>query len=150
MLQSLHLNKTAVSACLVGEICRYDGKTSADIKALENCVRICPEVLGGLSVPRIPCQIEKGNGNDVLCGRAKVIGKDGNDYTNAFITGAKKALKICLENDITTVILKEKSPSCGVHKIYNDDKLIDGMGVTAALLKQHGIEILSDVEVRDE
>lgn len=150
MLQSLPLNKTAVSACLIGEKCRYDGKMSKDMHKLKDCVSFCPEVLGGLSIPRTPCQIDKGDGFDVLCGKAKVISKDGIDCTDAFVEGAHRALKICLENGITTVILKEKSPSCGTNFVYNNDVLIDGCGVTAALLKQHGIKIISDTEVVNE
>lgn len=150
VLQSLPLNKIAVSACLVGEKCRYDGKFSKDISELKGCVKLCPEVLGGLTIPRTACQIDNGDGDDVICGRAKVIAKDGRDCTDEFIKGAKEALKICLENDITIVILKEKSPSCGKNFVYNDDILIDGCGVTAAFLKQHGIEIISDTEVADE
>lgn len=150
MLLSLPLNKVAVSACLTGSKCRYDGRCSRNIEQFKGCTSICPEILGGLPVPRIPCQIDKGDGFDVLAGLAKVIGSDGVDYTEEFIAGAKEALKICLENRIAAVILKEKSPSCGVGSIYNDDELVIGCGVTAALLKQNGIDVISDREVIDE
>ena len=147
MLQLPSLDKVAVSRCLIGEKCRYDGKYSKDLKEFSSCLSICPEVLGGLSVPRIPCQIDNGTGGDVLSGKARIIGSDGNDYTKQFMAGANKALEMCLNHSIETVILKEKSPSCGVNKIYNNGELRDGCGLTCALLKQHGIKVISDCEV---
>lgn len=147
MLQSWCSNNTGVSACLIGEKCRYDGNSSKEIKELMNCVSFCPEVLGGLPTPRIPCQIENGDGNDVLSGKSRIIGSDGKDYTKEFLNGANEALKICLEKNIDTVILKEKSPSCGTSFVYNNNTLVAGCGVTAALLKQNGITVISDTEV---
>lgn len=144
VLQLLPLNSTAVSACLVGKKCRYDGRCSKNIDDLKMCLSICPEVLGGLGIPRIPCEIKRGDGFDVIAGKTSVIGSDAADYTHEFLNGAQKALKICLENGINTVILKERSPSCGVKNVYNDGVLIGGCGVTAALLIKNGLKVISD------
>ena len=104
---------------------------------------ICPEVLGGLSIPREPAEIVGGVGEDVLDGHAKVITNNGIDVTEQFIKGAFETLKIAQELDATMVILKERSPSCGSSMIYagefNGTKK-QGTGVTAALLKRNGIK----------
>lgn len=139
-------NKIGISSCLVGICCRYDGNYSKNLKKYQNCVHFCPEVLGGLSVPRICCEIDKGNGFDVILGNAKVIGADGTDYSRQFLDGARKALEICQVNGIETVILKEKSPSCGYGFVYNNGVLVSGAGVTAAMLINAGIKVISDVE----
>lgn len=147
MLQLPPLNKIAVSACLVGNRCRYDGKASDNMEQFKDCLCFCPEQLGGLSTPRTPCEIENGNGNDVLCGKARVVDSAALDRTAEFIQGASIALKICLENSIEAVILKEKSPSCGCRSIYNHGKIVEGSGVMAALLKKNNIKIISDKEI---
>ena len=100
-----------------------------------------------MPIPRTPCTICGGDGDDVLNGNARVLDINGVDKTAEFINGAKEALKICLENNIKAVILKEKSPSCAVNYIYHGKELVDGCGVTAALLKRNGIKIISDKEV---
>lgn len=148
MSQSSRLNNAAISSCMVGVKCRYDGESSKHFfPDYQDCLHFCPEVLGGLSVPRIPCEIDKGDGTDVLLGRAKVLGSDGKDYTKAFLAGAQQALELCLDNNIERVVLKDKSPSCGVYRIYIDGTLVAGMGVTAAMLSAAGIEIVSEEEV---
>lgn len=147
VLQSLPLNKIGISSCLIGNKCRYDGNSSRHMVQFENCVCFCPEILGGLRVPRIPCEIEKGDGRDVWQRNARVIGRDGVDRTDEYKLGAQKALKICLENGLEAVILKEKSPSCGCRLVYNAGHKVAGCGVTAALIEQNGIKIISDTEV---
>jgi len=138
-----------VSACLSGVKCAWDGKErlSPEIKALADqglVMAVCPEVLGGRAIPRTKTEISGGSGEDVLAGRAKVLDERGKDVTDEFMKGARKALEIARKNNIKKAILKSKSPSCGVGKIYDGSfsgKLIDGNGVTAALLKREGIEI---------
>ena len=91
-----------------------------------------------------------GDGDDVLDGKAKVITKYGKDVTDAFIKGAYETLNIALETGATTVILKERSPSCGGTMIYSGEfngKKKDGHGVTAALLKRNGIKIFSEENI---
>ena len=137
----------AVSKCLSGVPCRYDGATkeNAEISMLVKdgqALCICPEYL--LSVPREPCEIVGGDGADVLCGKAKVLDKNGNDRTEAFVKGAEDMLQYLRENGITKVILKAKSPSCGFKEIYDgtfSGRCKPGNGVAAALFLQHGIEI---------
>ena len=124
----------AASACLLGHNCRYDGKNKnppAPIESLitESTIPICPEILGGLPIPRAPSTIHNGNGFDVLKGKAKVIDQNGIDNTKAFIKGAYLALEIVMTHKVNKVILKGKSPSCGVKTI----------GVTAALFILKGI-----------
>ncbi|MGV3467446.1 MAG: DUF523 domain-containing protein [Heyndrickxia sp.] len=141
-----------VSSCLAGLKVRYNGthKLNNEITKLveENkAITICPELLGGFSIPREPAEIIGGNGEDVLDGKAKVIEKSGTDVTELYIKGAYATLKKALEINATIVVLKENSPSCGSLKIYNGafiGKEIDGMGVTSALLKRNGLRVISE------
>ena len=136
-----------VSACLLGENCKYSGgnnKSENVIKYLEDkeYILVCPEQLGGLSTPRNPSEIiTYGNkdGNDVLSGCTKVLSNKGIDVTKNFIQGAEETLKIAIEHNAKTAILKAGSPSCGYKKIYDGTFLgnkIQGMGVTAAILNK--------------
>jgi uncharacterized protein YbbK (DUF523 family) len=138
-----------VSACLVGENCRYDGNNNMveKIKVLHEkgeVIPVCPEMLGGLPVPRPACEIVEEDG------MFKVKGKDGNDYTAQFKKGALFTLNEVIKNDISLAILKARSPSCGSHKIYDgtfSGKLIDGNGITAQLLIENGITVVTENEV---
>ena len=137
--------------CLCGVNCKYSGGNNYDESVLEiinegDAIPVCPEVMGGLGTPRVPHEIVGGDGFDVLEGRAKVLSKDGEDNTDAFIAGAKKVLEIAKKLDVKDVILKSKSPSCGNGKIYDGSfsgVLIDGVGVTTALLIKNGIVVRS-------
>jgi len=144
--------KIAVSACLLGVACRYDGKAlGQDITQTLSgyeIVPICPEQLGGLATPRTPCEIQGGDGDKVLLGDASVVDKDGIDRTGYFIKGALDALEVMEEEDISIAILKSRSPSCGSGEIYSgefDGKLKQGDGVVAALFKKMGIMIHNEV-----
>ena len=125
-----------VSACLLGEKCRYDGKSKEYpeiicLKEKYNLIPVCPEVLGGLETPRTPCEIQNG----------RVISK--------YEKGAKTALEIALKNNCKTAVLKAKSPSCGKGKIYDGSfskVLTDGNGVTADLLIKNNITVLTEEE----
>ncbi|WP_300458097.1 DUF523 domain-containing protein [Desulfobacula sp.] len=151
------MKKILISACLAGDRVRYDGKQVPLTHPLLNkwhqkgmLVTICPEVSGGLSIPRPPAQIVNGNGLDVLEGRSRVLDIAGRDVTGPFIRGAEYAFTIARKNKINIAILKEKSPSCGVRQIYDGRfaaRLIPGFGVTAALLKQNGIQVFSENEL---
>lgn len=146
--------KYLISACLVGHPVRYDGQhcLQQKIKTLidtDQAVVICPEISGGLSTPRAPAEIQKGTGSDVLSGHAKVFDLSGKDVTEAFILGAKQTLAFAKKHGITHAILKAKSPSCGFGQIYDGSfsgTKINANGVTAALLKQHGIHIMTEKE----
>ena len=147
-----------VSACLLGENCKYSGgnnKSENVIKYLEDkeYLLVCPEQLGGLSTPRNPSEIiTYGNkdGNDVLSGCTKVLSNKGIDVTKNFIQGAEETLKIAKEHNAKTAILKAGSPSCGYKKIYDGTFLgnkIQGMGVTAAILNKENIALLDEDDI---
>lgn len=140
------------SACLAGFEVRYDGghclnETIRQLVAEGKAVTICPEVVGGLSVPREPAEIIGGNGEDVLDGKAKVISISGKDVTKEFLQGAYTTLEKAKEINASLVVLKERSPSCGIKEIYDGQfsgNTIPGSGVTAALLKRHQFNVVSD------
>lgn len=134
------------SACLVGVNCRYNGLSFENIELLIliNCgkaIAICPEVLGNLSIPRDPCEIQ------IIDGERKVISKSGKDCTTEFNDGAERTLEICKAANAKYAILKANSPSCGFEKIYDGtftSTIIDGNGVTADLLSANGITVLNE------
>ena len=136
--------KIVVSACLLGERCRYDGIVieNSEVKKLAEkfeLIPICPEVLGDLPTPRPPAEIEAGDGKTVLDGKTRVFDDLGNDVTACFIEGAKKSLKIAKMHKVQRVILKSNSPSCGLNNIIRKGCKIKGLGVTAALFLQNGL-----------
>lgn len=147
-----------ISACLLGHNCKYNGGNNLDLRWLDfandkNVIPICPEQLGGLSTPRPPAEIMGGTGEDVLEGNARVIDKEGRDITEEFLKGAYATLAKALELNAEMVIFKSRSPSCGVNKIYDgsfSSRLQLGDGVAAALLKRHGIRIISDEDYPEE
>lgn len=141
----------AVSACLLGVPCRYDGKAwEVDLNRYLKgwkVLPICPERAGGLPTPRTPCEIRGGDGNDVLEGTAEVVDAKGALQTGAFVEGALKTLEILKKEGARTAVLKSRSPSCGAGKIYSGDfsgGLKAGDGVAAALFKKMGIELYDE------
>ena len=139
--------RVLISACLVGWRCRYDGESRTDRDLLKKAksegwslVPVCPEVLGGLGVPREPASIIGTDGMAVLKGKARVADLAGRDVTRAFILGAYRTLEIAEKTSCGMAIFKEKSPSCGVQVIENKGKFPKkGGGVTAALLSLNNI-----------
>lgn len=124
----------AVSACLLGEPCRYDGKSRPceDVLKLHDAcemVPVCPEVLGGLPVPHAPCEIAAAE-------RAlRVTDADGVDVTDAFLVGAAKTVELAQEQGCKLAVLKAKSPSCGCGLVYDGafaGELVPGYGVARA------------------
>jgi len=104
--------------------------------------RVCLEVLGGLPTPRPPAE-RRGN---------KVLTKEGEDVTSAFLAGADKTLKLAKQYGCSVAILKERSPSCGYDKIYGgtfSGTLVDGSGITAEPLAQNGVTILGESGVAE-
>ncbi|WP_226666413.1 DUF523 domain-containing protein [Metabacillus litoralis] len=146
-----------VSACLVGFEVRYNGTHCLNEKLQQllgdnKAIAVCPEILGGFSTPREPAEIIGGNGFDVLEGRAKVIEKSGGDVTELYMKGAYVTLQKAQDLNAKAVILKEFSPSCGSSMIYNgtfENKQVDGVGVTTALLQRHGIQVFSEESFSD-
>ena len=139
-----------VSACLAGIPCRYDGQSKGreDMAALVQeglTITFCPETLGGLKTSRVPSEIVGGDGGDVLDGKARVMSRDGEDLTAQFIAGAEATLRLCRECGADEALLKSKSPSCGVGRIYDGTfagKLRSGDGVTTALLKRNNVRVV--------
>lgn len=157
ILYGSFMKKILISSCLAGERVRYDGKQipiqSRFISRWRKdgrLVTVCPEVLGGLPIPRPAAQIVDGSGEDVVHGVSKVVDVEGNNVTRSFTDGASQTLAIAREYKITVAVFKEKSPSCGVHQIYDgtfSSVLIPGSGVAVALLKAHGIQVFSEHEL---
>ena len=135
--------KIMVSACLLGENCKYNGGnnyTPELVRLLEGhtVIPVCPEVLGGLPTPRIPAEIVNG----------KVINRNGVSVDEAFRKGAEKALEIAKKEKPDLIILQSRSPSCGVKEIYDgtfSGRKIPGQGIFAELLTKAGFIVL-DVE----
>lgn len=145
-----------VSACLVGIKCNYKGEDKLNQKLFEEfrggyLYPVCPEVLGGQPIPRPPAETKYGTGLDVLSGRVHVVNPDGSDITKEFVKGAFEVLRIAKIVGAKEAILKARSPSCGCGKIYDGSfsgKLIDGDGVTTALLKKNGIKVITDEDYK--
>ena len=141
-----------VSACLAGIRCTYNAnhKLKKKIQRLTEdgmAMPICPEILGGSKVPRRVCEIQGGDGYDVLDGSAKVIECSGRNISKVLIKGARRALRVAKRYGITKAILKSKSPSCGCGRIYDGTftrRLIKGDGVTTALLRRNGISVFTE------
>jgi len=148
-----------ISSCLLGNPVRYNGTDLFLEHPLiqewmdeDRLIGICPEVEGGLPVPRPAAEIINGDGKSVLGGKSRVHQKDGEDVTNAFIKGALKSLKMALDNDCVAAILTEHSPSCGSNRVhdgnFNKTKR-DGVGVTTSMLEQNHIPVFNQEQLED-
>ena len=134
-----------VSACLLGEPCRWDGgdnRCEAVLALAEKYTLLpfCPEQAGGLTTPRLPCEKR----------RERVLDREGNDRTVAFLRGAEAAVAAAKDAGAVGAVLKERSPSCGSGRIYDGSFsriLVDGDGVTAAALKTAGLPVYGESEV---
>ncbi len=145
-----------VSSCLLGECTKYSGGHNLhpffETKR-EHIISVCPEVTGGLQTPRPPAEIVGGSGADVIKGTCRVCSKVGTDVTAEFLCGAKTVLSLAEKHHVQYAVLKESSPSCGSHTIY--DGTFSGVkrageGVTTSLLRAHGIIVCSEKELTEE
>jgi uncharacterized protein YbbK (DUF523 family) len=152
------MEKILVSACLLGRPVRYNGSAKhVAHPALEQwqrdgrIVSICPELTAGFSVPRPPAEIAGGrSGEAVISDGARVIEATGADVTDLYIAGAHAALDLAREHDCRFALLIDGSPSCGSGFIYDGSfggRTHVGAGVTAALLREHGIEVFAETEI---
>ncbi len=146
--------KVLVSACLLGIRTRYDGSASFSQKVLKLCktkccIPVCPEQLAGFSTPRPPMEFRGGDAECVLKGWGKIVRvESGEDVTLKMLKGAKEALKLLeITGGVAFAILKERSPSCGVNKVYVDGEIVDGTGIFAYLLKKEGVKVYSEEEL---
>lgn len=153
------MEKVLVSACLLGKRVRYDGgaKTlSSEIlaqwQAEGRVVPVCPEVDAGLPTPRAPAEIIAGDGAGVLAGSAQIVDRCGENLSEAFLKGASLALQLCRRHGIKVAVLTEHSPSCGSTQIYDGSfsgTKRPGAGVTATLLRQHGVRVYGQHEIAE-
>ena len=132
--------KIMVSACLLGENCKYNGGNNRSPELLHllsghEVVPVCPEVLGGLPTPRAPAEIVNG----------VVINREGVSVDDAFRLGAKKAIEMARQEKPDLIILQSRSPSCGVKEIYDgtfSGKLVPGHGIFAEMALQAGFRVI--------
>lgn len=145
-----------ISACLCGLCTNIHGNSSGNAVFIHllktgEAIPLCPEQLGGLPTPRRASEIIGGDGADVLEGNARVVTQEGEDVTRQYIAGAEEALKVATLVQPDLIILNEKSPSCGVGRIYDGSfsgALTEGCGITTALLKKHNFNIVSDEDYK--
>ncbi len=139
-----------VSRCLLGEPCRYDGR-SVPVPGLEKLraaghtlIPVCPEVLGGLPTPRPPAELQPDG---------RVVNRAGEDVTDAYQAGARLALELARREACALAVLKARSPSCGSSQVYDgtfSGTLIPGQGTAARLLIQAGIPVIDETKLAEE
>ena len=141
------MSKIIVSACLLGENCKYNGGNNFDPRVEAFCrgrevIPVCPEVLAGLGIPRIPIEIKDG----------KVIRRDGQVVDGAIRTAVAQLLEQIKNEDIECAVLKARSPTCGVRQVYDgtfSGKLVDGAGVLAQALLDAGYIVMDNEELEE-
>ena len=140
--------KILISACLLGKNCRYNGGHS-QLTELEEIdvewIPVCPEELGGLGTPRPSAEMQE-NAETILNGKGKIITNKGKNVTSEFIQGAEKSLQLGLGAEVKIAVLKSKSPSCGIGKIYDGSftkSLKTGNGIFAHLCHENDIACIS-------
>ena len=141
------MSKIIVSACLLGENCKYSGGNNYDPKVAafaegREVIRVCPEVLAGLGIPRTPIEIRDG----------VVIRRDGVVVDEAIRTAVAQILAQLNEENVDCAILKARSPTCGVHQIYDGTftgTLTDGAGVLAQALLDVGYRVLDNEDLEE-
>ena len=140
--------KILISACLLGKNCRYNGGHS-QLTELEEIdvewIPVCPEELGGLGTPRPSAEMQE-NAETILNGKGKIITNKGKNVTSEFIQGAEKSLQLGLGAEVKIAVLKSKSPSCGIGKIYDGSftkSLKIGNGIFAHLCHENDIACIS-------
>lgn len=140
--------KIAVSACLLGHDCKYSGGNNRSQKVLDyieghEVIPVCPEVTGGLPVPRVPVELKDG----------RAINRDGEDVTEFFRHGVEKTMERLAGEDIDLAILQPRSPSCGCKQIYDgtfSKNLIEGKGMFAQALADAGIPMMDETDIPEK
>jgi uncharacterized protein YbbK (DUF523 family) len=143
-----------VSACLLGLRTRYDGGCKHNAAVLAWLAReellpipVCPEQLAGLPTPRPKTRFATGDGTAVLDGHGEVITFAGEPVSALFLQGARETLRIARLTGCRRALLKERSPSCGVHQIHRGEQIVPGMGVATALLAAEGLAVMSEADL---
>ena len=147
-----------ISACLAGVACTHAAEAKTRAWALElvasgQAIAVCPEVAGGLPVPRPEAEIVGGDGGDVLDGTASVLTADGANVTENYRRGAAAAVAAAARSGAHLAVLKARSPSCGCGAIYDGSfggTLTSGNGVTAAALSRDGVTVVSDEAIESD
>ena len=140
------MGKIAVSACLLGENCKYNGGNNRNEAVLnfikdKEVIPVCPEVAGGLPVPRVPVELVNG----------EAVNRDGVNVDREFRLGVERMLEKLAGEEIELVILQPRSPSCGVKQIYDGTftgTLVDGQGMFAKALQEKGYRVMDADDVR--
>ncbi len=147
-----------ISACLVGCKCNYKA-SAASVYAADasfwhhlfetyQILPVCPEQLGGMPTPRIPCELQD-QVDLVLAGAGKVLNREGSDMTGCFLKGAEEALHLANLHKPNLVVLKSRSPSCGLEEVYDgtfSGRLLPGSGVTARVLLNAGFQLVDELQ----
>lgn len=141
------MKKIIVSACLLGENCKYNGGNNYDprVEAFvegREVIPVCPEVLAGLGIPRVPIEIREG----------KVTRRDGVVVDKAIRVAVAQILEQMKNEDIECAVLKARSPTCGVKQVYDGNfsgKLVDGAGILAQALKNAGYIVIDNEELEE-
>lgn len=137
--------KIIVSACLLGENCKYNGGNNHDPAVVAFCqgkevIPVCPEVLAGMGIPRTPIEIVDG----------VVMDRNGNNVDTQIRTAVKQILDFLPLEQIQCAVLKSRSPTCGVNQVYDGSftgTLIDGSGVLAQALKDAGCQVIDAEDI---
>ena len=144
-----------VSACLLGLPTRYDGKAKRSQEVLDYLQRenltpipVCPEQLAGMTTPRDKTFFRSGDGRAVLAGNGEAVSENGRSMNAIFCRGAKMTLEIARLSGCRRALLKEGSPSCGVHRVYLGEDKVAGMGVTSALLISSDLDVISEEDLK--
>lgn len=143
-----------VSACLLGLPTRYDGKAKRSQDVLDYLQRenltpipVCPEQLAGMTTPRDKTFFQSGDGQAVLAGNGEAVSENGRSMNAIFCRGAKMTLEIARLSGCRRALLKEGSPSCGVHRVYLGEDKVAGVGVTSALLMNSDLAVISEEDL---
>ncbi|OGB66165.1 MAG: hypothetical protein A2Y94_01710 [Caldithrix sp. RBG_13_44_9] len=149
--------KILISGCLLGEKVWYDGEKITLNSSIINqwqqegrLISFCPEVAGGLPVPRLPSEIQSGDGRDVLTGKARIVDSNRVEVTDYFIRGARSVVRILETNLIKMAVLKSLSPACSKIYIYDgsfSNKIKPGAGILASFLNDYHLKLFDENEL---
>ncbi len=146
-----------VSSCLLGLKTRYDGTDNRCQNVIDYLrdnklipVPVCPEQLAGLPTPRPKCWFSRGDGDAVRVSKGQLTDEQGQNVTKEFLHGAQETLKVAQLSGCTQAILQQRSPSCGTEKIYRNEALVTGIGVTTAILRENGIIVFGHDNLPDK
>lgn len=154
------MDRILVSACLLGQPVRYDGRAKDMASEIMNLWRaegrlvpICPELAGGFAVPRAPAEIAPGaSGADVAAGHARINDDTGQDVTACFLAGAEAAVRLARDSGCRFALLTEGSPSCGVDRIHSghfDGVTRSGEGVVTVALRKAGVQVFPQTRIAE-